>query len=282
VKKSVVSNIIFTFILISIAVNIGVFLVNLIEKNKILIKKNEFPYFDKVSVFSEHQLQDPEYFRFFILSNSPLQVTVFFYSLENNVKINKSYFVNGYLEVVENLNNLFSANLDNTNLVLYYKIEGYPLLKGPSIHLKEANKVLIVNTNIPSLLQINYLTELKPGKNVFYIYTNINSITWYNPFQLLKLTLNNQKIEVLNLTEDFRLRQYTLLFEDDNGNPVVNVKVYLNNFEIGITDSNGELLINYHRNKEAYIKIEDKCYYFSDSLFFRGRSTIILRVNSLC
>jgi len=280
-KKSVIAQIIFTFILITIAVNVGVFLVNTIEKNKELIKRSEFPYFDKVSIFVEHQLQDPEYFRFFIITNSPLQVTVFFYNIENNIKINKTYFVDGYLEVVENLSSLFPVNLDNTNLVLYYKVKGSSLLKGPSVHLKNANKILIVNTNVPSLLQTNFLTELKPGKNVFYIYNDLNSVTWYNPFQFLKINLNNQKIENLDLVEDFNLRQFTLSFEDDNGNPAINVKVYINNFEVGVTDSNGELIVSYHRNKRGYVKIEDRCYYFSDLVRFR-RSVIRLSVSNLC
>jgi hypothetical protein len=281
VKKSFVANLILTFILIALAVGMGIFLNNFIEKNKNLIKKNEFYYFDKASIFVENQIQDPEYFRFFILTNSPLKVDVYFYNLKDNSKATKTYYVDGYLEVVEDLTKLFSEDLDNTNLVIYFKIKNSYLMKGPSVYLKNAKKVLIINTNIPSILQANFISKLKVGETVFYFYDNVSNVVWYDPYQILKVQLNDKKIEKLDLNEDFNLKNYNLVFKDNEGNPVIGVYVYLNSFNVGLTDYNGELEVSYHKNKEGYVKIEDRCYYLSKKVTF-NKNTIVLTVENLC
>ena len=102
-------------------------------------------------------------------------------------------------------------------------------------------------------------------------------------FSIFKKNLDNQKIEILNLTENFELKKYTLIFKDNKNKPVINAKVYMNNFEVGITNSEGKLQVNYHKNKKVYVKIEDRCYYFSNLIEFKAnKAKILLIAKNLC
>ena len=285
-KKSVVAQIIYAIILIAIAVVVGIFLYNILEKNKKVIEKNVFEEYNDIAAFFDQKVQDPDYFYFYLTSNGQRQINVTYYDVDLNLKKSKVYYVDGFLKVEENLSQIFgvsSSNLDNTQVEVLIQTQGTPKLFEGTVLLKVAKRVLIVNTNIVSYLKADLTYDLIPPTKVIYVYNDINSIEWFDPYwrESKDLSYSLEKVLKVNFTEDYNTYTDTITFKDSaTGDPIVNAKVYVNSFFVGYTDSNGQINIKYHQYYDGYLKLVSKCYYYSeDHNFFWTSETIYVDSN---
>ncbi|MEO2154790.1 MAG: hypothetical protein ABGW69_03185 [Nanoarchaeota archaeon] len=286
-KKSLVANVIYTLILIVIAISTGIFLMSIIEKNQNSIKRNTFSQYFDISAYTNYHVQDPDYINYYLLSNTPTDINVIYYDLTTRQRVNKTYYVDGFKEINENLSYLFetaATNLDGHQIEVLIKNlqEEGSYNFAFSMLMKVAQRVLIVETNIPSYLVADSTYKLIPPTQILYIYNSISSIDWFDPYYYGSAVLPTAKVIRVIANENFNTDDYTIQFLDANtSNPIVNAKVYINSFFIGYTDNNGEITVKYHRNQEGYLRLEDQCYRYSElHRFYLSSETIY--VNNSC
>jgi hypothetical protein len=284
IKKTVAPNIIFTFILISIAVTAGIYLMSTFEKNKIFIQSQQFPQSFEVGIYVKYYVQDPELVQFYLSSNYPTKTYLIYKITSDSLEYQEELVVTGLTKIERNLSEMFNISpsaLDGKILDIIVKTD-----KGPqgfdSISLSLSTKILNINTNVPSYTQTNVLSNLYPGNNILYLETNPTKAKWMDLYQIKTINLNTtKKLENLNLTEDFNIQDFTFTFLDANtSEPIVGGSLYLNNFFVGYTDSNGNYDFKYHKNSEAIVELTTDCYYLNKKVNVTGDITFF--VNNFC
>ena len=283
-KKSVVANIIYTFILIGIAVGIGLFLQTIFEKNKELILKNNYPIAFDLKIYLKDYVQDPEYVYFYIGSLYPIKTTITYKIPELGLTYQEEKIINGLTKIEKNISDLFGVSSSSLNgkILNIYVMTNKGTQDMKTISLSTSTKILKIKTNVPSYLQTNLLYNLYPGENVIYLEINPSSVVFYDLYKIETINLDTtKKVEVLNLNENFNLDDYSLTFLDINtSNPIVGAKVYINNFFVGYTDGEGKFYFKYHNGKEILVELESQCY--KTTVSFNVNSNETIQVKNTC